>query len=100
MLAVPCAVVVTVLFYVISALRDRRRRWASIVHLILGGLIILWTFSQIMHLPIRFYLEHSSARIAGNIAGIALGIALSGAFLESLMKRPLAGLDSSSDQTV
>jgi hypothetical protein len=89
---VPSAIAVTALYYAMSVLRGGRRRWARTLHAVVGTLIIVWAFAQVVHLPVRFYLEQEPARIAGNVAGIGVALALTAAFIESLV-RGTSGLE-------
>jgi hypothetical protein len=84
--AAPVALVVTAMYYVMFALRGRPQKWAKYLHYAFGGALILWSIAPIIHLPIRIALHQDAVRIAGNVAGIAVALALSTAFVESLVR--------------
>src|SRR5258708_425779 len=55
-IALPCAVVVALLYYAFQALRDQQHRWGRILHAVIGTAVVIWTCAQAIHLPIRVFL--------------------------------------------
>ena len=84
--ALPAILVVICFYLIFGALARQRRGWRNGVHVLLGGVVILAALQQYLHLPLRIYLRQSTARIAGNIAGIALWSSVALAFIESRMR--------------
>ena len=82
--ALPMVLAMTLVLWLIGVLRRIDAKWAAICHFVLGTLTMLWTVAQLLHLPLRFYLDQESARIAANTLGIAVGGTLVVAYLESM----------------
>ena len=82
-LALPATLILAAVFWGLAVLRESGTSWKQVAHVLLGLLIILWTIIQVAHLPVRLHLQQEPARIAGNVAGIVLGIALTASFIQS-----------------
>src|SRR5690349_3129576 len=66
-LSVPVAVILTILFYVLTALRRRSARWAKVLIRVLCVTFVAWLGVLLVTLPIRIAHEHSSRLIAYNV---------------------------------
>jgi hypothetical protein len=92
-LSAPLAVVLTLLFYALAALRPRSARWAKVLYRVLGATFFVWAGILLVTLPIRIAEEHSTRLIAMNVAGLCVSLSLISAFLESLLRAPVRTSD-------
>jgi hypothetical protein len=83
LLAIPATVVLLAFFLAFASLQGRGGRWARLGYLLIGLPVAVWTVVQALYLPMREYLGQRPALVAGNLAGLGLGIAVSLAFVES-----------------